>query len=183
MSYGILILRAVVGSTLAAHGAQKLLGWFDGPGLRGTAGFFGKLGLRPALPMAFAAGLSESAGVLFAIGLLTPLAALAVASVMVVAVATVHRPKGFWNTNGGFEYNLVLWTVAVAVAAAGPGRFSVDRALGWDGALSGLWWGAGVLGSSLLAGACVLALRRPEPETEALDEPLQRERDEVFTSS
>ena len=127
MSYGILLLRVVAGTTLVAHGAQKLFGWFGGHGRRGTAGFFGSLGFRPPLAMALAAGLSESCGLLFAIGLLTPFAALAIASVMVVAVGSVHWKNGFWAGNGGYEYNLLIWTVAVSVAAVGPGRFGRPR--------------------------------------------------------
>jgi putative oxidoreductase len=175
MSYGILVLRAVVGTTMFAHGAQKLFGWWGGPGPRGTAGFFGSLGFRPPLLMAMAAGASEAAGLLLALGLLTPFAALAIASVMVVAVGAVHFKNGFWATGGGFEYNLVLWTVAGAVAAAGPGRFSLDRAIGWDGSLSGLWWGLGVLVASLAGGLLVLSLREVQPEPEAAEAPLTRE--------
>jgi putative oxidoreductase len=177
VAYGILFLRAVVGLALAAHGAQKLFGWFGGHGPRGTAGFFGSLGFRPPLAMAIMAGLSEAAGLAFALGFLTPVAALAMASVMVVAVGSVHWRNGFWAGNGGFEYNLVLWTAAAAVAAIGPGRFSIDRALGWDGALSGVWWGVGVLVASLAGGLLVVSSRetQPEPEPEATEAPLTRE--------
>jgi putative oxidoreductase len=157
------------------HGAQKLFGWFGGGGPRGTAGFFGSLGFRPPLAMALLAGGSEAAGLLFALGLLTPFAALALACVMVVAVGSVHWRNGFWVAQGGFEYNLLIWGAAIAVAATGPGRFSIDRALGWDGRLSGLWWGVGVLGVSLLAGGLVLAARQAPPEQSSSDEPLTRE--------
>src|SRR3954467_10054348 len=125
MAYGMLFLRVVVGLLLFGHGAQKLFGWFGGYGPRGTAGFFGSLGFRRshALPMAVLAGVSRGGGVmlplgfpppLLALGFLTPLAALAIATVMVVAVATVHWKNGLWMTNGGYEFNLVLWTVAIA---------------------------------------------------------------------
>jgi putative oxidoreductase len=113
--------------------------------------------------MALAAGLSEFAGVAFALGLLTPFAALAMASVMVVAVGSVHLTNGFFIGKGGFEYNLTIWTVAVAVAAAGPGRFSLDRAFGIDDNLSGVWWGVGVVAASLAGGLLVLATREPPP--------------------
>src|SRR3954447_2280737 len=121
MAYGVLLLRVIAGTTLFAHGAQKLFGWFGGHGPRGTAGFFDQLGFRQPLAMAFLAGMSEAAGILLALGLLTPLACVAIASTMVVAVATVHWSNGFWATEGGYEYNLLIWTVAVAVAAMGPG--------------------------------------------------------------
>jgi putative oxidoreductase len=179
MAYGILFLRAVAGAAMFGHGTQKLFGWFGGHGPRGTAGFFGSLGFRPPLATALAAGLSEATGLLFAVGLLTPFAALAIASVMVVAVGSVHWRNGFWATNGGFEYNLLIWSVAVAVAATGPGRFSLDRALGWDGNLSGLWWGVGVLAVSLVAGGIVLASRELAPEQQAADAPLARETEET----
>ena len=144
MSYGLLLLRVVTGGTMFAHGAQKLFGWFGGHGPRGTGGFFGSLGFRAPVAMAIVAGLSETAGALFALGFLTPLASLALVIVMIVAVATVHWKNGFFNGSGGYEFNLLIATVAVAVAATGPGRFSLDRAIGWDDNLSGVWWGVGV---------------------------------------
>jgi putative oxidoreductase len=186
MAYGILFLRVVVGLLLFGHGAQKLFGWFGGHGPRGTAGFFGSLGFRRqhALPMAVLAGLSEAAGLLFALGLLTPFAALAMAAVMVVAVGTVHWRNGLWVTSGGYEFNLVLWTVAVAVAASGPGRFSLDAAFGWVDNISGVWWGLGVLAGSLFGGALVLALREPQLPPQDTDAALTREaaRDETFVA-
>lgn len=191
MAYGILFLRVVVGLLLFGHGAQKLFGWFGGHGPRGTAGFFGSLGFRRqhALPMAVLAGLSEAAGLLFALGFLTPFAAVAIASVMVVAVGTVHWKNGLWVTNGGYEFNLVLWTVAIAVAASGPGRFSLDSAFGWVDNLAGVWWGVGVLAASLLGGLLVLAMREkqlPAEDTDAanaaLSRGVRRERDESYTS-
>jgi putative oxidoreductase len=175
MSYGILFLRLIVGATIAAHGAQKLFGWFGGHGPHGTAGFFGSLGFRPPLAMALMAGLAESSGLFFAAGFLTPFAALAMASVMVVAIGSVHWKNGFWAGNGGYEYNLLIWTAAVAVAATGPGRFSIDNALGWADNLSGVWWGVGVLGASLAGGLLVLATREMQPDAEATDAPLARE--------
>lgn len=179
MAYGLLFLRAIVGLALGAHGSQKLFGAFGGHGPRGTAGFFGSLGFRPALALALVAGMSECAGMLFALGLLTPFAALAMASVMVVAIGAVHRPNGFWVSNGGYEYNLTIWTVAVAVAATGPGRFSLDNALGIAGSLSGLWWGVGVLVASVAGGSLVLATRRMPPEQEAADSALTRDTEET----
>jgi putative oxidoreductase len=175
MSYGILFLRVIVGAAIAAHGAQKLFGWFGGHGPRGTAGFFGSLGFRPPLAMALMAGLAEAAGLFFAAGFLTPFAALAMATVMVVAIGSVHWKNGFWAGNGGYEYNLTVWAVAVALAATGPGRFSIDNALGWADNLSGLWWGLGVLVTSLAGGLLVLATRETQPEPEAADAPLARE--------
>jgi putative oxidoreductase len=115
--------------------------------------------------MAYAAGLAELAGGLFfAAGFLTPLAALAIAVVMLNAIGTVHWRNGFWNSKGGYEYNLVIWAGAIAVAATGGGRFSLDSAFGWADNLSGLWWGVGVLVASVLISAATLTVGREEPE-------------------
>jgi putative oxidoreductase len=97
------------------------------------------------------------------------------ASVMVVAVATVHYRNGFWSTAGGFEYNLLIWSVAVSVAAAGPGRFSIDHAIGWADNISGLWWGVGVLVVSILGGLLVLTLREQQPPAEDTDTAITRD--------
>ena len=163
MSYGLLLLRLVIGGTMFSHGAQKLFGWFGGGGPQGTAGFFGNFGFRSPLLMALLAGVAECGGLLFAAGFLTPLAALGITIVMINAIALVHWSKGFFNGNGGLEFPLTLLTVAIAVSAIGPGRFSVDRALGWDDNLSGLWWGVGVLGAALAVSFVTLTvLRRRE---------------------
>jgi putative oxidoreductase len=160
MSYGLLLLRVVVGGTMAAHGTQKLLGWFDGPGLGGVQKMLGSLGFRWPSSMALGLALTECAGLLFALGFLTPFAALGIAVVMLNAVALVHFKNGFWNGKGGYEFNLVLLSVAVAVSATGPGRFSIDRALGWDDNLSGLWWAVGVVGAAVLLSLATLSLGR-----------------------
>src|SRR4051812_28301231 len=104
MAYGLLLLRVVVGGTMFSHGAQKLFGWFGGHGLRGTAGFFGSLGWRMPLLMAFLAGLAEASGLAFALGIVTPLAALGIAIVMLNAIIVVHWRNGFFNGNGGIEF-------------------------------------------------------------------------------
>jgi putative oxidoreductase len=146
VSYGLLLLRVVVGGTLFGHGAQKLFGWWGGHGPKGTGGFFGRLGYRAPLLMALLAGLGEASGVLLALGLLTPLACLAIAVVMLNAIVVVHWKNGFWNGNGGIEFPLLVLGAVAALATTGPGRFSIDRAIGWDGNISGLWWGVGVVG-------------------------------------
>ena len=148
VSFGLLILRVVVGGTMFSHGAQKLFGWFGGGGPRGTADSFEGLGFRPPFLLAILAGLGEVGGLAFAAGFVTPLAALGIATVMITAIGAVHWRNGFFNGKGGYEFNLTLLTVAVAVAATGPGRFSIDHALGWDDNLSGSWWGVGVLGAA-----------------------------------
>ena len=113
MDVGLLILRFVVGLTLAAHGAQKLFGSFGGYGLDGTGQFMEALGFQPGRRHAALAGLTEAGGgVLLALGLLTPLGAALIASVMLVATITVHLKNGFFAASGGYEYNLVLAAAA-----------------------------------------------------------------------
>jgi putative oxidoreductase len=160
MAYGLLLLRVVAGLTIAAHGTQKLFGWFGGGGLKGTADSFGGLGFRPATLMALLAGVAETSGVVFAVGFLTPLAALGMATVMLNAIESVHWKNGFFAGKGGYEFNLQLLAIAVGVTAAGPGRFSLDRALGWNDNLSGLWWGVGVLVAAAVISVVTTGLLR-----------------------
>ena len=95
MDVGLLLLRLVVGLTLAAHGTQKLFGWFGGPGLDMTAAGLESLGFQPGRRHALTAGVVESGGgLLLALGLLTPLAAAVVLSVMFVAAISAHVGKG-----------------------------------------------------------------------------------------
>ncbi|HVH10401.1 MAG TPA: DoxX family protein [Gemmatimonadales bacterium] len=128
---GVLILRVTLGWVFLAHGAQKAFGAFGGPGFENASGFIGSLGFRPARVWTGLAVSGEpAAGALFLLGFLTPVAGLLVLATMVVAIAKVHLPKGFFVQNGGFEYNLVLIVAALAVAAIGPGAFSLDHVLG-----------------------------------------------------
>ena len=176
MSYAILLLRVVLGLSLAAHGAQKLFGALGGGGPRGTAAHFAGLGFRAPLLMAFAAGLAEfGGGLLLAIGLLTPLAALAITVVMLNAIATVHRRNGFWNTRGGYEYPLLVWTVAVALAAMGGARFSLDGLIGWQGELSGIWWGLAVAVAGAVVAVATLRLGRSSAAQETPAVPAEND--------
>ena len=130
LGLGLLVLRLVVGLTLAGHGAQKLFGWWGGPGMAGWTQAVTRLRIRPPVPFAWLAALSElGGGLLLALGLLSPLGSLAITGTMLVAIATVHWPNGFWNTNRGFEFNLTLIASAIAVGFAGPGNYSLDQAL------------------------------------------------------
>ena len=172
MASGLLLLRLVLGLTVAGHGAQKLWPVLGGYGLKGTAGFFGSMGFRSPVAMAFLAGLSEfGGGTLFAAGLLTPFAALALTVVMLIAIVSVHWAKGFWSTAGGYEYNLLILAGAVAVAATGPGRFSLDHAFGWDDNLCGFRWGAGVVVVGAVIAFLVLTLGRKAAAPAAPAEP------------
>jgi putative oxidoreductase len=167
MSYGLLLLRVVGGLTISAHGAQKLFGWFGGGGVRGTAGFFENLGFRPPVLLTVLAGLGEVGGLLFAAGFLTPLAALGMTIVMFNAIAVVHWSKGFFNGNGGLEFPLSLATIAIAVTMTGPGRFSIDRAIGWDDNISGVWWGVGVAAAAAVVTLFTVATTRRRARVQA----------------
>lgn len=123
-----LIIRVGVGATLAAHGAQKLLGWFGGGGIEGTAGMMQAMGHTPPREMAIASGVAEAVGGAgLALGLATPAAGAMAAGGMAVAVDG-HVPNGFFSGNGGFEYPLTLGTIAATMAATGPGALSLDAA-------------------------------------------------------
>jgi putative oxidoreductase len=159
MEIGLLLIHAVIGTFVAAHGAQKLFGWLGGFGLEGTGGYLEGFGLRPGKMLAFAAGASEvTGGLLLAAGLATPLAAALVAGTMLVAVRTDHAGKGFWVYNGGAEYALTVATVVVGLAFNGAGAWSVDAAIGWD--VNGVAWGLGALGAAVAGAASVLTLGR-----------------------
>jgi len=104
MDIALLILRLVIGASMAAHGAQKLFGWFAGPGLTGVGAWFESIGFRPGVVFARLAGLAEvSGGLLFALGLLGPFPAALMLAVMVVAIVTVHSGHGFFASNNGIE--------------------------------------------------------------------------------
>jgi putative oxidoreductase len=174
MDLALFVLRIVVGGLFAAHGAQKLFGSFGGHGIAGTGQFFEQLGLKPGERYARLAGLAEfGGGLLLVLGFLTPLGAAAIIGTMTVAILTVHGPKGWQNTEGGYEYNVVLATAAFALAAAGPGAWSIDRALG-------LGWGAGwgfvALAAGILGGMGALisargAAREPVATQTTMAEP------------
>jgi putative oxidoreductase len=164
MDVGILLLRVTLGLVLAAHGAQKVFGWFGGHGPDATGQHMETLGFHPGRRHALAAGSIEMvSGSLLAIGFLTPLAAALMASVMVVAAATVHWKNGFFIMNGGYEFNLVLGVAALSLAFIGPGALSVDHAAGF--ALQGVAWGLGAAVVAVLGAIGQLAQRRPPTAT------------------
>ena len=166
MEYGLLLLRLAVGLLFAGHGAQKLFGWFGGGGRQGTAGFFSSLGYRMPAVMAIVAGLSElGGGLLLATGFLTPLAAFLLATVMLNAIATVVWPKGYL---GGYELELTLLVVAVALVATGPGELSLDDAFGWADDITGVAWASLVLAAAIVASLITTTLGRAQADLDEI---------------
>jgi len=130
MDTGLLVLRLVAGLLIAGHGVQKVSFRLGGNGLAGGTEEFRHDGFRGGRLTALAAGGSQvGAGLFLAAGLLTPAAATAAMGVMTVA-GTVKWPKGLWVQNDGYEYPMVLVVVSAALTLTGPGRWSLDQALG-----------------------------------------------------
>lgn len=161
---GLLLGRVVVGLLMAAHGTQKLFGWFGGYGLEKTGGFFAQLGFRPGRAFAAAASLAEiTSGLLIALGLLGPIGPALMISVMIVAAVTVHWGQGLFAATNGIEVPLLYATAGVALALTGPGPYSLD---GWLG-LGGIWTGGITLAILLvgIAGGFVNLALRVRPVT------------------
>jgi len=164
MDTGLLVARLVFGTVMAAHGAQKLFGWFGGYGIAGTGGFFESLGFRPGRLLAVAAGLSETASGLFLVaGLFGPVGPALMLSVMIVA-SSLHWNNGLFAMKNGIELPLLYSAGAVALALTGYGAYSLDAVTG----IGALWtpeliWTA--LGVGVIGGVGNLALRRVPAQT------------------
>src|SRR6202171_6152195 len=130
LSLGLLLVRVVIGVIMAAHGAQKLLGWFGGYGLRGTGQFFEQIGFQPGPAFAAAASISEIlSGLLVALGFLGPIGPALMVSVMIVATITVHLGQGLFAPKG-IELPLLYVAAAFGLALTGFGEYSLDVLLG-----------------------------------------------------
>ena len=161
MDTGLLLARVVFGLLMAAHGSQKLFGWFGGYGLAGTGGFFESLGFKPGRLFAAAAGGTELVGgLLLALGLLGPLGPALIVSVMVVAIATVHWQHGVFAQNNGMEVPLLYAVTASAIALVGNGAYSVDALLSLTWAPAVVWT---ALGLGVIGGFANLAIRKTVP--------------------
>ena len=172
MNFGRLFARITVGGLMAGHGTQKLFGWFGGPGLEGAGQMMHSLGLRPGRRHAAAAAAAETAGgALLALGALTPLAASLITGTMVTAIRKVHFAKGPWNTQGGYEYNLVLIAAAAALVESGPGSLSLDRALGIEA--RGSLWTAAALAAGAAGSQLAIEASRQIAEQEEAQERMQ----------
>jgi len=136
----VALVRAVVGLVIAAHGAQKVLGVWGGPGLAGWTQGITRMGMRPPIFWAWVSAFAELAGgVAFALGFLVPVVAAALTIQMGVAIARAHWVKGFWNTKGGIEFPFTLGAIAAINGVADPGLYSLDRALGLPISGSGVY--------------------------------------------
>jgi len=152
---GLLVIRLVVGLIFVAHGAQKVLGVWGGPGLVGWTGAMEHMGFRPARYWALLdAGVEFGCGILFTIGFLTPIAAAALLGHATVIILKVQLPRGFWNSKGGIEFPLSLAGGLLGILLIGPGGFSIDGLLHlglmseawvkWIGAIAGIAGGVGI---------------------------------------
>ncbi len=167
MKLGLTSLRVIVGGLFVGHGMQKLAGMFGGHGLQATAQAFESLGLRPGRTHALAAGAAEAGGgALLAAGAATPLGATLLSATMATAIRTVHAPKGPWLTDGGYEYNLVLMAIVLAITDVGPGRWSVNAARGrprW-----GTSWALAQLAAGLVGSAAAVAYGKGRPSSDGV---------------
>ena len=140
---GLLVVRVAVGATMIAHGYNHI---YRGGKIKGTAGWFASLGMKPGILHAWLASLTElAAGLGLVFGLLTPLAAGAIFGVLAVALITNHRKAGFFvfrRPTEGWEYLMNLLAACVAIGCVGPGRWSLDNAIGFH---PGGWWGLGIV--------------------------------------
>jgi putative oxidoreductase len=166
LSVGLLLGRLVLGLAMAAHGAQKLFGWFGGHGLAGTAGYFETVGFRPGRPLAMMAGTAEFAGgLLTTLGLFGPVGPALMVTVMIVAL-TQHAENGFFAMNNGIEVPLLYLAGGLVLAVTGPGPYSFDAALGLE-LLASPEVVTTVLAVAVLGGLGAIALRRTGADARA----------------
>ncbi len=166
---GILLVRLAIGLTFAAHGAQKVLGWWGGPGFAGWSAGIARMGLRPApLWAAISAGVELFGGLLLALGLFTPIASAFLVAQSTYIVVRAHLPRGFWNAKGGIEFPLQLLAGALLVVASGSGAIAIDPVLGVDFSPT---WRAGALVVAVAGALVAMAIARPRPQAQPSTPP------------
>jgi putative oxidoreductase len=164
MDIAFTLIRLILGLAIAAHGAQKLFGWFGGYGLAGTGGFFESIGFRPGKFFAFAAGMGEfGGGVLTILGLGGAIGPAVIVVVMLVAILSVHIRNGFFAQNNGWELNLMYILSAASVAYAGNGAYTLDSVLGLSVVNTPMQVSV-ALGVAVVLGLLNLMARRPAPQ-------------------
>jgi putative oxidoreductase len=157
MDIALLLVR-LIGFGLAAHGAQKLFGWFGGYGIAATGGYFESIGFRPGRLFAAAAGVNEVlAGLLLVLGLGGAVGPMLIIATMIVAIFSVHWQHGFFTQSGGYELPLLYIALALLLAFTGYGAYSLDAALGIALPVATSW---ALVGLGVLGGFANLALRR-----------------------
>jgi putative oxidoreductase len=173
MNVGLLLLRLLLTAMLLGHSTQKLLGWFQGIGLTKTAAVFEGWGFRPGVPMVITAGCCETIGAgSLSLGLLTPAGCAVVIGTMSVAAAP-NAVHGFWAHLGGCEVPVVYAGIAVVLAFTGPGRFSLDHALGLGG-LRDVRWSIAAVVVGIVAAVPPLLRRRAVLHAETATVPTSR---------
>ena len=156
IALSLLVLRVAIGLIVAAHGSQKLFGWFGGNGFVKTSGWLASQGFKPAWFWTLLGTLGEfGGGLLLALGLLSPLAALGVFASMLMAVLKFHWSKGFWGQKGGYEYPLVLGLLGAVLGLAGPGNYSLDALIGFSLPAALIWIGLALAALVVLIGIAI----------------------------
>lgn len=159
----LLAARAGLGASIAAHGAQKLFGWFGGPGPDAAGKMFESLGFKPGRSYAsFAAGTEIAAGALIALGAGGSLGASMLAGAMTVAAGSVHMKNGYFATNQGFELNALYTIGALLIAMDDNGRYSVDEAIGLRNMKIPPFVNLAVFAGGIAAGIAMLTRRQLE---------------------
>lgn len=167
--FGMLVARTIIGGAIAAHGAQKAFGWFEGSGPQKTAGFMRMLGFEDAERMGMAAAYNELAsGSLIASGFLGTLGPSVLTVNMIVAMLAVHKDNGFFAADNGIEVPLLYAAAALAFAAGGYGDCSIDRLFGIDRFLAKRRWFYLGIATAIGTAIALLNQRVPsQPQTEA----------------
>lgn len=167
LSVGLLVARVILGLAIAAHGAQKLFGWFGGHGLPATAESFESLGFRPGRLFATGASLGEfGGGILTALGLFSPIGPAIIVAIMLVAMLSVHWGHGFFAASGGIELGLLYLAAGLLAAFAGPGSLSLDALFGLRGLDTPRIGGIAVV-IAVIAAGIAMAMRRTAPAPRA----------------